>query len=75
MDSNPSGAPPPAEDYDVDTIALDNADALEYGSPTRLVAIEMAGYLMDPTDVVGPDNPYAETRYTRRRLQRRVNPS
>ena len=61
LDSNPSAASQPAEDSDVDTIVLDNADALEYGNPTHLVAIEMAGYLMDPTDMVGPDNPYAET--------------
>ena len=61
LDSNPPAAPQPAEDSDVDTVALDNADALEYGNPTHLVAIEMAGYLMDPTDMVGPDNPYAET--------------
>ena len=61
MDSNPPAAPLPAEDSDVDTVVLDNADALEYDNPTHLVAIEMAGYLMDPTDMVGPDNPYAET--------------
>ena len=40
LDSNPSATSQPvAEDPDVDTIALDNSEALEYGNPTRLVAI------------------------------------
>jgi len=50
-----------AEEQQIDAIILDNSEALEHGSPTRLVAIEMAGYLMDPTDMVGPNNAYGET--------------
>ena len=54
-------SPSVAEDSDVDTIALDNVEAMEYGRPSHLIAIEMAGYVMDPTDMVGPNNAYAET--------------
>ena len=35
---------------------LDNGEAMEHGSPECLLAIEMAGYLMDPTDMVGAHN-------------------
>ena len=35
LDSNPSATSQPvAEDPDVDTIVLDNSEALEYGNPT-----------------------------------------
>ena len=61
---NPSAkdsSPSVTEDPEVDTVTLDNVEAMEYGHPSHLVAIEMAGYVMDPTDMVGSHNPYAET--------------
>ena len=49
------------EDKDVDSICLDNEEALRYSAPKCLVGIEVAQYVMDPTDMVGVDDVYGET--------------
>mgnify|MGYP004310342543 CR=1 FL=1 len=49
------------EDKEVDSICLDNEEALNYSAPKCLVGIEVAQYVMDPTDMVGVDNVYGET--------------
>ena len=64
LDTDPSAnasSPSVAGDPVVDTAALDNSEALERGSPTRLVAIEMAGRLMDPADMIGLNSACGET--------------
>ena len=48
-------------DEEIDSICLDNEEALNYSAPKCLVGIEVAQYVMDPTDMVGADNAYGET--------------